>query len=155
LRVRERVREREGQRQRQRQGERERERERERTHFHLVSARPDDLQGHVVDEVLQKVEHSVPQAEGLPHGCPYLELLRLLMILPGPEHTKLHVFAEIEQPRQQLILGESAAAQKQRHRPGHFVVQRQGLYPLEPLRGEGGEAGCVALSLCFVPRQAG
>ena len=74
------------------------------------------------------------------------------MVHPADEHAPLHVFAEVEQPREQLVLGDRAPRQHDAVRPAHFIVQSEGLDALESLAGERGVhvRSRLASALCVV-----
>ena len=61
--------------------------------------------------------------------------LRGLVPHPASQHSALHVLAEVQQPGQQLVLGDRAARQHDTVGPAHLVVQREGLHALKTLAG--------------------
>ncbi len=72
--------------------------------------------------------------------------LRGLVSHPTNQHASLHVLAEVQQPRQQLVLRDRTAAQHDARGPGDLVVQREGFNSLEALAGQTGVGVAVRLA---------
>jgi hypothetical protein len=105
----------------------------ERNAWSFVCSGPDHLKRHVVDEIVQKVKHSVAQTVGCTHRPPYIKLLSKLMALPGSQHSQLNVLAKVEQSGQQLVFGDGTAAQQQRDRPTYRIVESKSLNAFKTL----------------------